>query len=134
LVATQVTADFISGSVTLPGRARFLNVMPGNYTICEDQQGGWSNTRPGTTNASYGNRPCVAVTIAANTSYLILFGNWQGVTGATAPTERSSIVASTLLGETDDDGNELNPAPEQEIVEEEETAAPRKVYLPLIQQ
>lgn len=134
LVATQVTADFISGSVTLPGRARFLNVMPGNYTICEDQQGGWSNTRPGTTNASYGNRPCVAVTIAANTSYLILFGNWQGVTGAAAPTERSSIVSSTLLGETDDDGNELNPAPEQEIVEEEENAAPRKVYLPLIQQ
>jgi hypothetical protein len=134
LVATQVTADFISGAVTLPGRARFLNVMPGNYTICEDQQGGWSNTRPGTTNASYGNRPCVAVTVAANTSYQILFGNWQGVTGATVPTERSSIVASTLLGETDDEGNELNPAPEQEIVEEEENAAPRKVYLPLIQQ
>ncbi len=138
LVATQVTADFISGAVTLPGRARFLNVIPGNYTICEDQQGGWSNTRPGTTNASYGNRPCVAFTIAANTSYLVLFGNWQGVTGATAPTERSSIVATTLLGETDEEGNELNPMALVEIVEEEsseETAtAAKKVYLPLIQQ
>lgn len=134
LVATRVTADFVSGGVTNPGRARFLNVAPGVYNLCEDQQAGWSNTRPGTTNASYGNRPCVVVTVAPGTNYTIYFGNWQGVTGAAAPTERSSIVASTLLGETDDDGNELNPAPEQEIVEEEETAAPRKVYLPLIQQ
>ncbi|MCE7980994.1 MAG: hypothetical protein DYG89_07355 [Caldilinea sp. CFX5] len=130
LVATRVTADFISGGSSYPGRARFLNIAPGVYTLCEDQQTGWINTRPGATNASYGNRPCVAVTVAPGTSYTVLFGNRQGVSVAASPTERSSIVASTLLGETDEEGNELNPAPEQEIIEEEESAVP-KVFLPL---
>lgn len=132
-VATLVTADYISNNVIYPGRARFLNVKPGTYTLCEDQQSGWSNTRPGTLNSSYGNRPCVAVTVAPGTSYTILFGNRQAVTSAAAPTERSSIVAETLLSDTDDEGNELSTESVVEVIEEEETA-PQKMYLPLIQQ
>ena len=108
-------------------------MKPGTYTLCEDQQSGWSNTRPGTLNSSYGNRPCVAVTVAPGTSYTILFGNRQAVTSAAAPTERSSIVAETLLSDTDDEGNELSTESVVEVIEEEETA-PQKMYLPLIQQ
>lgn len=124
--------------VTSAGSVRFATIPPGAYTVCEDQQAGWSNTRPGTTNPSYGNRPCVAVTVAPATSYTVLFGNRQGVSGAAVPAERSSIVTATMLGETDEEGNELNAATDEEIIEEESTAeeenAARKVYLPLIQQ
>lgn len=133
LVATQVT----SGSGTATGRARFLNLAPRPYVVCEEPQPGWQHTRPPATNAAYANRPCVALTVEPGKSYNLLFGNRQGVTGAAlgATDGPSSLVAITDLPATDDDGNEVGVEMLVDPIEEAELSAPEqmnRLYLPLV--
>jgi hypothetical protein len=134
LVASQVT----SGSDATLGRTRFPNLAPGSYTLCQEPQAGWRHTRPSTTNADYGNRPCAAVTVEPGKAYALLFGNQQSpisteVMTANAP---DSLVAVTDLPLTDDEGNELGSEPLIDPVEELSSPAdqstPNRVYLPLI--
>ncbi len=58
------------------GRANFVNLEPGTYTVCETQQEFWVNSEPGTIDPTY-NEPCYEVTVGLGDVENLQFGNWH---------------------------------------------------------
>ncbi len=52
-------------------------VLPvGQYTVCETQQSGWTNSQPGSLHATL-QKPCYAATLTAGGTVSVYFGNYQ---------------------------------------------------------
>lgn len=52
-------------------------VLPvGQYTVCETQQSGWTNSQPGALHTTL-QKPCYAVTLTAGGTVSVYFGNYQ---------------------------------------------------------
>ena len=122
-----------SGTGITMGRASFVKVLPGDYTICEDlnAMSGWTNTLPGTTTATYSNQPCRTVTVLAHKTAFMRFGNSQSAVASAlqAPTDQSDIIYLDLE-EEDTDGNILAiTEPEWP----EPTAVQFLLFLPVVQ-
>lgn len=75
------------------GKASFINVKPDDYTLCETQQAGWSNSQPGVIDPTYG-EPCYSFTLAPAEIATVEFGNFESA-------NRSDIIgASEVSGVT----------------------------------
>jgi hypothetical protein len=127
--STQVAAQ----ATNKDGRALFVNLRPGTYTICEVLQAGWYNITPGTTDATYG-QPCYTVTVAPGTAIWTRFGNSttppaSALAGATAAEPFNDVIVCAMTA-TDDAGNEMGP--ERDPWEEQEQAAEGTIFLPLV--
>lgn len=95
LVGSQVTdAD---------GRVNF-KVAPGSYTVCEVEQNGWTNTKPGSQNVNFA-KPCFDITVAAGQAAWARFFNTQLANTAIAATNRDDGIIYTLLPDADEAGN-----------------------------
>jgi hypothetical protein len=134
IVATRVTTDVVSGGVTTAGRATFASLAPGNYVLCERLTASWRNTRPNSTNPTYGNQPCIALIVEPGRAYTVLFGNRQSVAASEAlssPLPLDSVFTS-ILPDTDEEGEESTPLPPFELPVEEAEDGAQKMYLPVV--
>ncbi len=79
------------------GRANFVNLEPGTYTVCETQQQFWVNSEPGTIDATY-NEPCYEVTVDLGDIENLRFGNWHRTGSLTVTKEVDWFNADPIPG------------------------------------
>ena len=119
------------------GKANFLNLRPGFYTVCTVLPSGWQSTLPGTIDADH-QQPCYAVIIAPNQSAILTFGNRQLTTAGSvdpAPISDSLPGVGLLLHDngdvpTDEMGYDGNLWVDLDV---EQPVLDQAVYLPLVQ-
>ena len=113
------------------GRAIFLNLRPGAYTVCEVQQSGWFHITPATLNPAY-QKPCYSVTINPSQAVAVRFGN--STTPLTLAAEADDLTDLIVidLPDTDDEGNEVTPLPDPWPEAPAEGA--NTLFLPLVMQ
>jgi hypothetical protein len=130
---TNMSTQVATQATDTEGRALFINLRPGAYTICEVLQAGWYNITPGTTDATYG-QPCYTVTVAPGTAIWTRFGNSttspaSTLAGITAAEPFNDVIVCAMAA-TDDAGNTMGP--ERDPWEEQEQAAEQTIFLPLV--
>jgi hypothetical protein len=133
-VHSAQTQQIISQATGSDGRATFTNLRPGAYTICETVPAGWYNITPGSLDATF-KQPCYSVTVAPGQAIWARFGN--STTPLASAASAALAAAATFedimicdLAATDNAGNPV--APERDLWEEEEAAAPHTLFLPLV--
>ena len=87
----------MTSSVTnIFGKANFRFLTPGKYTVCETQQTSWTNTQPGRLNANFGNQPCYTFTANPAEIVYLRFGNFNGVSSASAESRPEAYDAGIV--------------------------------------
>jgi hypothetical protein len=76
-VSSPLLAEPLQGVTNALGKANFIRLAPGSYTVCRITQAGWLNTQPG------GSLPCRTVTLAPGFKTRIYFGNQQSTLRST---------------------------------------------------
>ncbi|MEM7119159.1 MAG: hypothetical protein AAF614_42470 [Chloroflexota bacterium] len=67
LIVYDAEGDEVGEGISTSSSANplHISVPPGDYTICEKPEAGWTNTDPGTTNPNFNNYPCKSETVTA---------------------------------------------------------------------
>jgi hypothetical protein len=116
------------------GSARFANLTPGSYVVCEVVPAGWTPTTPSANDPVYG-QPCRQLMVTAGMVVSTRFGNTTEPISAANVTPDGEAIYTAPLPDTDDDGNEIAPAIDPWAMEEsneEATAQPYRHFLPLL--
>jgi hypothetical protein len=106
-----------AGTTNLLGKVNFLNIAPGQYTLCETQQSGWFNSQPGTIDPTY-NQPCYSLTIGAAQLWVVQFGNHRNPSAASATiatpiatdVSELSVIENVDDASYEEDGSYVGPA------------------------
>ncbi|MFN8494040.1 MAG: SpaA isopeptide-forming pilin-related protein [Caldilineaceae bacterium] len=131
---SQIDTEKTAGST---GLAKFNNLPAGNYTVCEDQRSGWSNTQPGSTNPAFGNRPCYTLSINGGQTAKVYFGNRKINSVVAAQAEDEPLVVDEKVIPTapaNPDGVIIVTTPDDPVEEDNPDASTSgtTLYLPLI--
>jgi hypothetical protein len=85
-------AEVATSATNVFGKANFRFLRAGEYTVCETQQNGWTNTQPGRLNPDFGNQPCYTFTADPAEITYLRFGNLNDVSTASAATRPHAYI------------------------------------------
>ncbi|QLG69612.1 MAG: internalin, putative [Candidatus Woesebacteria bacterium] len=91
------TTELASTTTDVNGNYSFMNIVPGNYKVCEINQTDWSNTDPGVGLTS---PVCNSITVVAGEQTISNFGNFQNVSIKACKLEDADADTQTTNDQT----------------------------------
>jgi hypothetical protein len=111
----NAAGEVASGVTNIHGKVNFRYLPAGEYTVCQTQTDGWTNTQPGALDPNFDNQPCYTFESEPAEFVYLFFGNREGDAAASATRGSGGAFARGIIRVADpyedaDDANYEAPA------------------------